>query len=494
MRKLCLFPPFFLCFLITISIFAGVPGVRGDDVWVRPYSHYDPDGLWTTIERSYDANTVTYAETGMISPSTSRVGYWYVSIANSSSVRLYLDGAAGVEHFNFTVGVARDIILPMTYVTIEGGDVVAGWNYFNFTAQQVGIIMVNVHNVWSWSWYTRVFEVEAGRPFGSDEGWVVTGRSEGWNVLTPTYLSPNYDAGGDWCNMTKNIDLFEGASMNFTFLSPYDAKYDWYWAWGAAVRSMKFKYVLQNVAENFYVQVALAFTVFDDVVHFQHAKTMIFMVDVNGTDVSGSASNDPFSVAPSSVYLYWTASATELTVECINNNLDRDNVCRSGNFTTTVPEDFFVNCTMSLQAWCDGSAGWTDTLITYEFTDSYTVIPWTVDFYEWHNPFWDWVSQAFGGAFSLLPENIRTMITQITGWLGPLGGALTVVWSAFLMLLPFAPFLLLAWVLDAGLTSVNRGSIEPIGNVASTIFGLAGTLISTTVGIVETIWNFIHLW
>jgi len=68
------------------------------------------------------------------------------------------------------------------------------------------------------------------------------------------------------------------------------------------------------------------------------------------------------------------------------------------------------------------------------------------------------------------------------------------LWGLFLAVLPMAPLLLVFWVVDAGVTSVHQGSFEPIGNVATTVFGLVSGLVSTVVGIGEAIWNFIHFW
>ena len=69
-----------------------------------------------------------------------------------------------------------------------------------------------------------------------------------------------------------------------------------------------------------------------------------------------------------------------------------------------------------------------------------------------------------------------------------------VILNVGIQFLPYAPLLLLFWIVDAGITSVATGSFSPIGVCVATIWSVMSQLVNAIVSIAQTIYDFIHFW
>lgn len=110
------------------------------------------------------------------------------------------------------------------------------------------------------------------------------------------------------------------------------------------------------------------------------------------------------------------------------------------------------------------------------------------------NPLWNFFSNLNGLFGHVLPKWMTDFIGSLSGWFGWLQPVLGALWGALLMVLPFLPFLLLMYVVDAGVASFSQGSFQPIGAVFTSLYQLGSQAIGALVSIVSAVWSFIKFW
>lgn len=96
--------------------------------------------------------------------------------------------------------------------------------------------------------------------------------------------------------------------------------------------------------------------------------------------------------------------------------------------------------------------------------------------------------------FELMPEWMQAFSLQISSFLAPLVGLLTVMWGAFLSFLPYFPYVFLFWLVDAGVASMQARSIVPLGVAATTIFGVVQQIGDLLVSIGSFLRDLIEFW
>lgn len=109
--------------------------------------------------------------------------------------------------------------------------------------------------------------------------------------------------------------------------------------------------------------------------------------------------------------------------------------------------------------------------------------------------FWSQLTHDFYSiASSVLPKWLTDYISQFASWGGYILGFLSIVWGIITSVAPYLPFILLFWLLDAALTSVNQGSFTPLGICIMTIYDWGTQLIHVLVAIGNAIYSFIKFW
>ncbi|MCJ7767837.1 hypothetical protein MUP79_05565, partial [Candidatus Bathyarchaeota archaeon] len=109
--------------------------------------------------------------------------------------------------------------------------------------------------------------------------------------------------------------------------------------------------------------------------------------------------------------------------------------------------------------------------------------------------FWQQLSHdLFSTVSSILPSWLTDYISQFASWGGYILGFLSIVWGIITSVAPYLPFILLFWILDAALTSVNQGSFTPLGTCIMTMYDWGTQLIGVLVAIGNAIYSFIKFW
>jgi len=485
MRKLCLFPPFFLCFLITTSIFAGFGPVFAGGSNYHIYVKKLGDTDWnlnnaSVVLRDYWGSNWSYSwfqeksYQGFYENDTPTFGLYYE--------HLFIFGVPGYDNIEYN---------------INGGD---GHKYFVMTPSGSGVD--------SGSWDRIIYD------------------THGWVFLNDTFLSPRQDFGGftagtangpAYVRFEKDIANFSslgGFWQNATFISPFKCDFAWDLS-GDRYIELNWTWMHGGEFFTFYAFIHIH----DDFLHVNNYKDMRFRIISNSSlygykeqDWIGSANGNlvwlmgggvggyTSVAAGGSLAVYFDAlNSTALNVTSTTFNPDKGYSYRCLNLSSgnAFGSGFLTDGLLTFSAKFSGGDGVTDLGLAYEFVSGTPVgidVPYSIPDNAGWGSFSNWLNGVFGPVFSLLPESVRNIITQTSGWLSTLGTILVALWSVLLAILPMAPLLLVFWVVDAGVTSVHQGSFEPIGNVATTVFGLVSGLVSTVVGIGSAIWNFIHFW
>jgi hypothetical protein len=108
---------------------------------------------------------------------------------------------------------------------------------------------------------------------------------------------------------------------------------------------------------------------------------------------------------------------------------------------------------------------------------------------------WDVFVRGLINTVEIIPQYVRNMANQLSSWLEWLMSiSIGIVWNFASMFIQFLPLILIFWGIDVCMTSIDTGSFTPIGNFVFTIYNFLFGLISALVGVVGTIYDFIHFW
>lgn len=109
--------------------------------------------------------------------------------------------------------------------------------------------------------------------------------------------------------------------------------------------------------------------------------------------------------------------------------------------------------------------------------------------------FWSFISFLISAWNTIIPENVRKFLSDLWNSLGfyisVFVGVLSIVWSGVTLSISYFPVIILFWLLDAILTAVQTGNLQPVGNAFITIYNFARAVIQTLVNIMHMIRDLI---
>ena len=203
---------------------------------------------------------------------------------------------------------------------------------------------------------------------------------------------------------------------------------------------------------------------------------------------------DDFLNYPSYVKVYMDKiSATEVQIVILNCRQDTTDNVLMWNATYSVSADWFSHNNLTFSIRHDGyglfDGGMSDIIHTTPFSPDYGDTEEVKGF-----GIWDFIDNLIGGAVRSLPTWLQENIQMIGSWIAEYTVILAPLWEIVTSIIPILPMILVLWVIDAGMTSINKGSIEPIGLVFTTIFNTARGIIDMLIAGFHAIYDFIHFW
>ncbi|RLG01276.1 MAG: hypothetical protein DRN49_01655 [Thaumarchaeota archaeon] len=110
------------------------------------------------------------------------------------------------------------------------------------------------------------------------------------------------------------------------------------------------------------------------------------------------------------------------------------------------------------------------------------------------NWFWDFIDGTKRFFSKTLPGYVMDFINVATSWAGYFFELLALIGYSAVQFLPIFPFIFLFWLLDAIITSIVEGELQPIGNAVMTIYNTLRGLAQAIVSFGHAIWNLIKFW
>jgi len=328
--------------------------------------------------------------------------------------------------------------------------------------------------------------------------WSQVGETEGsWEIATRTqWQTISGQEGGSMEWQYTNISDFAGyfASINFSWLVN---EANWY-----EPQVLKKLEIVWNIS-NIYVCISC-----EDVKNFGGILDNMLFYAGSSVNNSGFTANwwdwwnthlvrshTDFNRNWRDYYEIQVSKKAETTVLVEIYKFGLDGATRMISNEYTVSSDFWDSVDLSLKIWHEGKGylygGMTDAIYTGSWS------PETPD--RWgnpqDNPIYNLINSLAQVITSVLPSSIRNWVNQFGVWAGYLfaliGGILFGIVST---VTPFLPLLLVFYVVDAGITSVQTGSITPLGNCFLALYQFVLMIIHTIVAICQTIYDFIHFW
>ena len=105
----------------------------------------------------------------------------------------------------------------------------------------------------------------------------------------------------------------------------------------------------------------------------------------------------------------------------------------------------------------------------------------------------DFVETIIGVA-GQVPATIMNIINIIKDYGDWFLSGLCILGNIAVQIFPFFPYICLFWFLDAILTSVTEGNLQPIGNAVMTIYNTIRGIVAAIANIAETVWDIIKFW
>jgi len=107
---------------------------------------------------------------------------------------------------------------------------------------------------------------------------------------------------------------------------------------------------------------------------------------------------------------------------------------------------------------------------------------------------WSFISFITDAWNKVVPKEFRDWINSLGSYFAFFINILAIVWNGITLSVQFFPAIILFWFIDAIITSVNEGDLQPIGKAFMAIYDFGRGVISTIVNIIHTIYDFIHFW
>jgi len=181
------------------------------------------------------------------------------------------------------------------------------------------------------------------------------------------------------------------------------------------------------------------------------------------------------------VYEYQAGSNPILLVHYSNNVLGDFNISKTMDNVTITLEYKHENVGI-VDGWLE------DTIYqgeSVEYPTNVRVLP---------NAIQDFFSSLIQTVNKILPQWLKDSLATIWGFFSFVGSIFMLVLNIVGLIMPHIGFIILFWILDAIITSVNEGNLQPIGNVFTSIFEIGRGIYQTIANIIEAIWNVIHFW
>jgi hypothetical protein len=184
---------------------------------------------------------------------------------------------------------------------------------------------------------------------------------------------------------------------------------------------------------------------------------------------------------------------TSLFVSVYNYQPDNHVLSSLFNATIDVSSSLFDEALPFLMVTHEGHGEFQGNMISQTFysgSEELTV-PYSTDVHrQWG--MMDWIWQMFNSVTGIFPPWLRDYITGFANWFYWLMPVVNIVTTIIVQLAPYFPFIMLFYIIDVVYTSIEEGSVQPIGSLVMSVYSLAAAVIGTLVSIGQAAYDLIH--
>lgn len=330
--------------------------------------------------------------------------------------------------------------------------------------------------------------------------WTEDSSSGEWTIKTRiNWSATNTMMGGEvQYSLDDDIDSFEGYYTSVFFTELKAEKMYWY-----SLQTNKRVILLWNFSE---LYVYVNFLEQHNLFGWVHDRWVQVGVSTNSTDFTTSADfwwnpfgiqteRDDFRNYPTTLDVYVDkVSDTEVEVVVLNCRDDTSHDVLMWNQTIEVGSSWFSNnVSATFNIYHEGKGYLTGGMNDEIFTEAWEGHTGDTEDIAGFGIF-DFIDNLLGGAIRSLPVWLQEYIAMMGSWISQFTVILAPLWGNVTLIIPLLPILLVFWVLDAGMTSINEGSVQPVGLVFTTIFNTATRIINLLIDGFHAIYDFIHFW
>jgi len=195
------------------------------------------------------------------------------------------------------------------------------------------------------------------------------------------------------------------------------------------------------------------------------------------------------------VYFFHQGSTLNVTVLSVGVCGSVQNYYRSKSVTKNMGSAWFGDLDIELYVKKDVENAVTGHVEGHKLSENFNVHDEVVE-----NPISElgWLERLFAvitrPVYEMLPDWLRDFVDYTVGLFSPLYELLLNLWAVALGVIPLLPYVFIVWIVDAAVTSVDKGSLEPIGVVFSKIVEVVQGAGKWLVSIAHAFYDVITFW
>ena len=315
-----------------------------------------------------------------------------------------------------------------------------------------------------------------------------------WSVCERTHWEQNdVEVSEGTARWEISIQNFSGYKAIINFTELYTRRLEWWWESAAKYVDIYFKF-RSNLTGN-YITIWVGFKDYQYRWGLFGGRKVGVLCEWNGT-LDGYYITD-YNLNPSYVEVYLTFNGTKnILITAFLYEPSKTEPYLLMKYDYDILENEFWNITLTQTVKhreCGFFKGFLYDQIYGNWETPSLPESALLPYYE-ANPIWQFVDAVKYTFGTVLPGAVMNLINLAGSWASFFTDLIVLVGQSAIQFFPFFPLIFLFWLLDAIITSVYVGNLQPVGNAVMTIYNTLRGVVSAIVSIAETIWSIIKFW
>jgi len=317
--------------------------------------------------------------------------------------------------------------------------------------------------------------------------WSLISKSGEWDICERTEWA-KFNAVSNEGEATWSIDVddFNGyyGVLNFTDLYVYR---EWWHFWDAQHFDIEFKFQSRTSGDS--ATVSLNFKDYQTFWGAAYDRKVNIWLQIN--DQYENFGEYPYSLNPEYFEIYFTPNASSVVLGVFLYQ-EKSNIPVKCNLESVGSALNFENITITIYVHHYG-VGYFHGYLKDNICSSPPELPSEYRKLKETIGLGDFVDTIIGIA-GQVPKSIMNIINIIKDYGEWFLSGLFIFGNIVVQFFPLLPYICLFWFLDAIITSIQEGNLQPLGNAVMTIYNIVRGIVEAIATIAETVWNIIKFW